>query len=464
MEKNYTLTVNNKRLWDFYKNNENVNFEAINLIFLDIIEKINNDMSSTLTNTINAEILTYVKELKSTVSSLTNTIIVKLHDINHEYIENIKLILTSSSSDNIDKLTTVLDKNTEFFVSRITSEFPKNTLELNNLIKDKLQTFQQIVLDDISKQLNSSAKSENSISEYISGLDAKIQQFQQPIYSFINANQEQITNSLSNLKEANILSQANQDKVLNELGDFLNKYRTNSAYKGQSSEHMLEGILNKMYPSSEVLDTRSCKECGDYMLKREGKVPILIENKNYDLNVNIDEIKKFLRDIKTQKCSGIFLSQYSGIVSKPNFFIEIHDSNVLIYLHNVEYSQDKIKTAIDVIDSLSNKIRELNVSESEDGVTIGKEVLDNINKEFQVFINQKELLVSSIKEFQKKMVLQIEDLKMPELTYYLNSKYASIQNQEWCCDICKESFTKKSSLASHKKKHKEDSKLKTLVL
>ena len=86
MEKNYTLTVNNKRLWDFYKNNENVNFEAINLIFLDIIEKINNDMSSTLTNTINAEILTYVKELKSTVSSLTNTIIVKLHDINHEYI------------------------------------------------------------------------------------------------------------------------------------------------------------------------------------------------------------------------------------------------------------------------------------------------------------------------------------------------------------------------------------------
>ena len=248
------------------------------------------------------------------------------------------------------------------------------------------------------------------------------------------------------------------------MGDFLNKYRTNSAYKGQSSEHMLEGILNKMYPSSEVLDTRSCKECGDYMLKREGKVPILIENKNYDLNVNIDEIKKFLRDIKTQKCSGIFLSQYSGIVSKPNFFIEIHDSNVLIYLHNVEYSQDKIKTAIDVIDSLSNKIRELNVSESEDGVTIGKEVLDNINKEFQVFINQKELLVSSIKEFQKKMVLQIEDLKMPELTYYLNSKYASIQNQEWCCDICKESFTKKSSLASHKKKHKEDSKLKTLVL
>jgi hypothetical protein len=461
MEKTYTLKVNNKRLWEFYNNNENVSFEAINLIFLDLIEKINNDMSSTLTNTINSEILDYVKELKNTVSSLTNTIIVKFHDINREYIENIKLILTSSASDNVDKLTTVLDKNTELFVNRITNEFPKNTLELNNMIKEKLQAFQQVIVDDIGKQLNSTVKSENSINEYISSLDVKIQQFQQPIYSFINANQEQITTSLSTLKEANIVSQANQDKVLNELGDFLNKYRTNSAFKGQSSEHMLENILNKMYPSSEVLDTRAVKECGDYMLRREGKVPILIENKNYDLNVNIDEIKKFLRDIKTQKCSGIFLSQYSGIVSKPNFFIEIHDSNVLIYLHNVEYSQEKIKTAIDVIDSLSNKLRELNASENEEGIIIRKDILDNINKEFQVFINQKELLTTSIKDFQKKMLIQIEDLKMPDLTEYLNSKYASIQNQEWCCDICKASFTKKSSLASHKKIHKEEGKTKT---
>jgi hypothetical protein len=464
MEKNYTLKVNNKRLWEFYNNNENVSFEAINLIFLDLIEKINNDMSSTLTNTINSEILDYVKELKNTVSSLTNTIIVKFHDINREYIENIKLILTSSASDNVDKLTTVLDKNTEIFVNRITNEFPKNTLELNNMIKEKLQAFQQVIVDDIGKQLNSTVKSENSINEYIASLDVKIQQFQQPIYSFINANQEQITTSLSTLKEANIVSQANQDKVLNELGDFLNKYRTNSAFKGQSSEHMLENILNKMYPSSEVLDTRAVKECGDYMLRREGKVPILIENKNYDLNVNIDEIKKFLRDIKTQKCSGIFLSQYSGIVSKPNFFIEIHDSNVLIYLHNVEYSQEKIKTAIDVIDSLSNKLRELNASENEEGIIIRKDILDNINKEFQVFINQKELLTTSIKDFQKKMLIQIEDLKMPDLTEYLNSKYASIQNQEWCCDICKASFTKKSSLASHKKIHKEEGKTKNIIV
>jgi len=464
MEKTYTLKVNNKRLWEFYKNNENVSFEAINLIFLDLIEKINNDMSSTLTNTINSEILDYVKDLKNTVSSLTNTIIVKFHDINREYIENIKLILTSSASDNVDKLTTVLDKNTELFVNRITNEFPKNTLELNNMIKEKLQAFQQVIVDDIGKQLNSTIKSENSINEYIASLDVKIQQFQQPIYSFINANQEQITTSLSTLKEANIVSQANQDKVLNELGDFLNKYRTNSAFKGQSSEHMLENILNKMYPSSEVLDTRAVKECGDYMLKREGKVPILIENKNYDLNVNIDEIKKFLRDIKTQKCSGIFLSQYSGIVSKPNFFIEIHDSNVLIYLHNVEYSQEKIKTAIDVIDSLSNKLRELNASENEEGIIIRKDILDNINKEFQVFINQKELLMSSVKDFQKKMLIQIEDLKMPDLTEYLNSKYASIQNQEWCCDICKASFTKKSSLASHKKIHKEEGKTKNIIV
>jgi len=463
MEEHYVLTITNKRLWEFYTKNENINLEAVNLIFLDLIEKVNSDMSSTLTNTINTEILSSVKEIKNVVSSLSNAITLKFHEINREYIENIKLILGSSTSDNIDRITNILDKNTEIFVGRIANEFPKNTMELNNLMREKLQTFQKTILDDMNKQLSSSNNSESSLKEYISGIDTKIQQIQQPIYSFITANQEQITNSLTVLKDSTVVSQANQEKVIGELGDFLNKYKTNSAYKGQSSENMLEGVMNKMYPSSEIVDTRALKECGDFMLKREGKLPILIENKNYDLNVNIDEIKKFLRDINSQKCSGIFMSQYSGIVSKPNFFIEIHDSNVLIYLHNVEYSQEKIKTAIDIIDNLSNKLRELNITENDEGLAIKKEVLDNINKEFQVFINQKDLLVSCIKDFQKKILSQIEDLKMPDLTEYLNSKYASIQNQEWCCDICNESFTKKSSLASHKKKHKDD-KSKSIIV
>jgi hypothetical protein len=124
--------------------------------------------------------------------------------------------------------------------------------------------------------------------------------------------------------------------VIEELSDFLNKYKNNSNYKGKSSEHMLEGVLCKMFPSDEIINTSSTmKLAGDFMLKREGKLPILIENKNYDLNVQKEGVEKFLRDIRAQKCNGIFMSQHSGIQYKPNYFIEIEDGCVLIYLHNV---------------------------------------------------------------------------------------------------------------------------------
>ena len=95
-----------------------------------------------------------------------------------------------------------------------------------------------------------------------------------------------------------------------------------------------------------------------------------LENKDYKVNVDIAEIKKFIRDINEQKTHGIFLSQFSGIVSKPNFFIEIQDGKVLLYLHNVEYNSDKINTAVSIIDNLSTKLSDINDSEEENGFSI----------------------------------------------------------------------------------------------
>jgi len=457
--KEYNLTISNKRVWDFYNNNKNISFEAVNLIFLDLIEKINNDMSSTMTNAINNEILSCVKDIKGNVGTITNTLIVKFHDINKEYIDNIKLIIASSSAENIEKLTGTLERNSEVFISKINQELPKTNKELHDRMKENLESFQQVIITDIKGQLNTSSNKEEAYKEYISGIDAKMQTIQQPLYAFITANQEQMVSSLSNLKESSIVSQSNQSKVIEELGEFLNKYRTNSNYKGKSSENNLELVLNKIYPTAEVINSSSSlKLSGDFILKREGKQQILIENKNYDLAVQKEGVEKFLRDIRAQKCNGIFMSQHSGIQYKPNFFIEIEDTCVLIYLHNVEYSEEKIKTAIDIIDKLSDKLSEISLDDS-DGIVIEKDIMDKINTEFQVFMSHKENMIFNLKEMQKTFLSQFEDLNMPNLSIFLNSRYASIQNQKWTCDICNDSFTKKASLASHKKKHKTDKTL-----
>lgn len=450
----YKTTLDNKRIWDFYNNNKHISFEAVNLIFLDLIEKINNDMSSTMTSAINNEILSCVKDIKGSVGSITNTLLLKFHEINREYLDSIKLIISSSSSENTEKLIGTLERNTEHFISKINQEIPKTHQDLNNRMKENLESFQETVINDIKCQLSATTNKEDAYKEYISGMELKLRTMQQPLYAFISANQEQMVSSLSNLKESSIVSQSTQNKVIEELGEFLNKYRTNSNYKGKSSENMLELTLNKLFPTAEVVNSSSSmKLAGDFLLKREGKQQILIENKNYDLAIQKEGVEKFLRDIRAQKCNGIFMSQHSGIQYKPNFFIEIEDNCVLIYLHNVEYSEEKITAAIDIIDKLSDKLNELNLDDT-DGVSIEKDVIDKINTEFQLFMSHKENMIFNLKESQKAFLSQFENLNMPNLSIFLNSRYASIQNQKWSCDVCNESFTKKASLASHKKKHK----------
>ena len=204
---------------------------------------------------------------------------------------------------------------------------------------------------------------------------------------------------------------------------------------------------------ASVLNTSTNRAMGDFILRRNGMASVLIENKNYEGNVSNEEVKKFLRDIKEQNCNGLFLSQFSGIVNKSNFFIEIHDGNVLVYIHHVEHDMDKIKTGIEIIDHLSDKIKDFYVNEQH-GFTIEKDILDLINSEFQVFLSHRDSLILSVRDFQKKMVTQIEELKMPELQMYLCGKYASVQNNQFLCPECGEVFAKKNSLASHMKKHK----------
>ena len=449
----YKLTITNKRIWDFYNNNKNINFEAVNLIFLDLIEKINIDLSSTMTSAINSEILTCVKEIQGNVGTLANTVIVKLHDINKEYSDNMKLIIGASAAENMEKLSINLEQNTVLFIDKINQEIPKTHQDLNIKMKENLESFQNAVLNDIKAHLSSSINKDDVLKEYIGDIDGKMRALQEPIKELIISNQEKVDTSLSNFKDSSIISQSNQNKVIEDLGEFLNKYRTNSNYKGKSSENMLELILNKMYPTGEVVNSSSSlKMAGDFILKREYKQKILIENKNYDLAIQKEGVEKFLRDIRAQKCNGIFMSQHSGIQYKPNFFIEIEDNCVLIYLHNVEYSEEKIKTAIDIIDKLSDKLNELKLNDSE-GIIIEKDILDKINVEYQGFIAQKQNMIFNFKEMQKTFISQFDDLNMPNLSIYLNSKYASMQNQKWLCDTCTESFSKKTQLVAHKKKH-----------
>lgn len=149
------------------------------------------------------------------------------------------------------------------------------------------------------------------------------------------------------------------------------------------------------------------------------------------------------------------MSQFSGIASKPNGFIEINEDKILIYLHHVDYSQEKIKMAIDIIDNLSSKLKEISRSEHDNGYSISKDTLEKINQEYQLFITQKEIVQSSLKDMTKRLTAQLDSIALPNLSIYLNNKFASIDNKQFICETCQAAFHSKRSLASHMKIHKK---------
>ena len=236
-----------------------------------------------------------------------------------------------------------------------------------------------------------------------------------PLYSVISSTEERLVNNLNIIKENTSSTFCNQDKIFGELSEFLNKYKI-SSNKGKFGEQQLFDTLTSMYPSSEIKNTSGLKASGDFIMVRTDKLPIMFENKEYEQNVNKDEITKFIRDIDLQNTNGVFMSQYSGISFKNNFEIEIHKGNVLIYIHNCNYNPEKIKSAIDIIDHLSVKIQDLNIDENHN---ISKELLDNINEEYKRFLDHKEGIIQITKDFQKKIVSQVDELKLPNLDKYL---------------------------------------------
>tara|TARA_R110002153_G_scaffold5986_1_gene27527 strand:- start:37 stop:1539 length:1503 start_codon:yes stop_codon:yes gene_type:complete len=457
------IIVKNKRLVSFYSDNPSIDFEAVNLLFLDLIEKLTLDMNSTMTSTINSQILSSVNELKQDnksihsnikllSSDLNNSINSKFQDSKREYIEETKNIIFNNFSQNNDFISNLLIQNTSQLVDKTTillnDIIPKSNETQYRQLESSMTLFQKSIEEDTKKLLNAVDK-EDSLDKFYNVFETKSNNLLlQPLYSFINATEERINKNVSSINDSNSIS--SHEKIFTDLSDFLGKYR-NSSYKGQFGENQLETVLNQLYPTGEILNTTGTPASCDFRVNRQDLPTILFETKNYDRNVTIDEVKKFIRDIDQQKCHGIFLSQHSGITSKQNYQIDIKGSNILVYVHNVDYCPNTIKIAADIIDSLSDKLSE--IEDSNEIISIPQEVLDDINKEYAIFIERKSKIIEYSKEFIKKLSTDVDDIKFPSLSKYLSMKCGSILNDETItCDICHQfKANSNKALAAHKR-------------
>ena len=273
-----------------------------------------------------------------------------------------------------------------------------------------------------------------------------VTELHQPFFSLIQDSENRINSNIN-------IMQNTQTRFMAEMNEIFGKLVENHTVQ-QNNDKQLSSVLTKMYNSAEVHNPNKTNPNSNVLilLKRNRKSNILIDNKDTEENVPSEEVQTFLTSIDEQNCNGIFISQKSGISGKNNYQIEMHNNNIIVFIHHGDYNQSKIEAAVDIIDQLSSKMRQYKHQTEEDCI-IPKEMLDTINNEYQLFLSQKTAVVDVFKESQKKVLAQIDEIRFPTLDKYLATKYsAPIQKPGLKCDLCKSfSANNLKALAAHKR-------------
>ena len=472
------IKITDDTILAFYRENINLDFVAMNHIFIDILKSLSSNLSNTINSTINSKVLSMVTDIHSNINTNLNTIktdvINKFHESKKEYIEDIKTFLQNNSLTTNEKIASLIERNNDNLLAKTTlivndvipKSQDKNYIQIENCIK----TFCSAITQDTNKLLELTNKNDSRADSIIKDIETQFSKMivtiQQPIFSFIQSSEERTNLGIQNVKDNLITQQSVSQKLTSELNEFLNKYKNNSSTKGNVSEAELYFILQSLMPSDEIIKVNSDTATCDLKVNRldKNKPTILFENKDYSRSVTTDEIKKFERDLQTQKLHGIFISQKSPITFKNNFQIDVINGIIHIYIPNAEYDANKIKIAFDIIDNLAIKLKLIENNNEED-YYINKEDMEDIIEEYKNFATQKIQMIDSVKLLTKQLVDKLEDIQLPKLKK-LFIKTGTIENDnDFKCTICNAWAGKsKASLGAHIRSCKLNIKCKEITI
>jgi len=462
------ITINDKSVIEFYKENPHINIVSINKVFISILKQLSTNLASSLDNATTSQILSIVSDMNSNITNLKgelykmNTeIIKKFYETKKEYIDDIKVVLSNSDLNNHEKIVSLFDKSNDSLLTKTTlllkevlpKSQDKNYLQIENCIKSFFTT----IIEDTNKILKQTdnKESNNHIIENIeSKFNLMVTNIQQPLINAIQTSEERTQRNMQQVSENIALQKQAQETLTGELNGFLNKYKTNSSIKGAVSENEMYFLLQKVLPSDDIKHCFSeTASCDFKIIRYDDKRPtILVENKDYTASVNKDEVKKFERDLKTQNCHGIFVSQNSPITHKHNYQIDIINNIIHVYVHNANYNPDKIRIAIDIIDNLADRVSLNNDSENQSEMfSLSLKEIEDIREQYCIFANKKLEIVEMIKVITKQLSDKMEDIQLPYIKKF-DIGTREITTVGITCPMCNKFVAKsKASLGAHQK-------------
>lgn len=458
------VLITNQKIIDFYNTNPHISFETVNLHLLEIIQRIRPVANATIQKE-QIETAIFRPEEKHRIDEL-NLFLNKLREAVHQQIQHISSKYVSAKTEyvqefrsifyGVDARAQISDNNTRFIERikcalsglRITAISDKSQAMLRQFQKIMTSNSDAVFKDGSVVASNAAAQEKEYVENFESNAAHMMQAITQLLTDCLVDKERRIEEQIDTLKrreDVNLTTTAYY-KLIYECNDVLHQLQLQD-----DNVHAFDLALSKTFPTASILNDSSPNENAPdtYILTRDDKPTISIDSYEIkDRNVGIAEIKRFLVERTTH---GILVSQHTGITAKPNYHVEIHNNFITVFLHQLEYSGEKMQLAVDMIDALSAKMGDFCVA-SEHKYSIPKDVLEDINREYQQFIIQKETIVGFLKEQHKRLLGQLDEMRFNSLDKYLSARYSSCKKQGYTCDLCN-GFTVGTlkGLAAHKR-------------
>ena len=157
----------------------------------------------------------------------------------------------------------------------------------------------------------------------------------------------------------NPLISEKMDSLEHSLGKLIG-LSSNSSKKGEIAENILEEIIKNRYGDIQYKDTSHIARSGDGWLTFSDNKIVMLESKNYNINVPMDEVFKMERDMKEHNIKwGLFVSWNSGVVSKREFDIHVFNHQggtyTIVMISNLARDESRLDLGIQVLNNLRKR-------------------------------------------------------------------------------------------------------------
>jgi len=192
------IKITNKKVVDFYQTNPNISVDHVNLLLVDMMEKMVHDsVNSSVVSQLLDKLTSIESDVKKTQETISKSnpellmqVSMKLMEMKKEYMEDVKTILNTNVAERISPLLKeynghLLDKTTLLF-----QDIPK-TSDISSKLQESIRYLQKSMVEETNK-----VSGQQSMQDFLVSMDQKFNSTQ----LLLSSSYEKMNSGLNELK------------------------------------------------------------------------------------------------------------------------------------------------------------------------------------------------------------------------------------------------------------------------